>query len=406
MLLYRIATGLYFAAIRLAALSGNAKAKLWVSGRKNVFADIEKKARELHGCYWFHCASLGEFEQGRPVIEAIKKERPTAKIVLTFFSPSGYEVRKNYAGVDAVFYLPADTATNNKKFINLLKPRAAVFVKYEFWYGYLNELKNQEIPSYLVSGIFRPGQHFFKWYGIGGKKALNCFSHLFVQNDESKNLLAGIGITNVSVCGDTRFDRVLEVKNQAKEIPVISEFVGGNKVFVAGSTWPEDEKIIAELIAKKPLGWTFIIAPHEVNASSKSRLQQLFPQAATYTNPENLEEANVLVLDTIGILSSAYQYATLSYVGGGFNSGIHNVLEAAVYSVPVIFGPNHKRFNEAVDLIEHGAAISVSNAAELQKAFDTLALNEQAGKQAEAYVMHHVGAAERIVNHFKQHGLV
>lgn len=409
MLLYRIATQLYFTAIRLAALFGNKKAALWVAGRRNLFEEIESKAPLLQGCYWFHCASLGEFEQGRPLMERIKKEYPQQKIVLTFFSPSGYEVRRNFIGADAVFYLPADTARNAIRFINLLKPKVAIFVKYEFWQYFLYELKKQAIPTFLVSGIFRKEQHFFKWYGTSSRKVFQCFSHLFVQNEQSKNLLQNIGIANAIVAGDTRFDRVAEVKAQAQKLPVIEAFVGDNKVLVVGSSWPEDEKIIAQLIAKKPEGWKFIFAPHEVNEASVSRLQQIFPDNSLYTKPTT-HQAQVMIIDCIGILSSAYQYATIAYVGGGFNSGIHNLLEAATYEIPVIFGPNHQRFAEALDLIEHGAGFAIADAAGFEKVFTQLSsdnnLYQPACKNAGDYVAKHTGATQTVLNHFKTNGLL
>lgn len=409
MLLYRIATQLYFAVIRLAAFFGNKKAALWVAGRKNLFDEIEAKASALQGCYWFHCASLGEFEQGRPLMERIKKDNPQQKIVLTFFSPSGYEVRRNYAGVDAVFYLPADSPKNAKKFICLLNPKVAIYIKYEFWQCFLFELKKQGIPTFLVSGIFRKEQHFFKWYGKRLRKALNCFTRLFVQNEVSKTLLQNIGVTNVTVAGDTRFDRVAEVKAQAQKLPVIEEFIGDKKVFIAGSTWPEDEKIIAELIAKRSEGWRFIIAPHEVNNTSISRLQQLFPDCELFSQPKNLQ-SNVLIIDSIGILSSIYQYATIAYVGGGFDKGIHNILEPAVYGVPVVFGPNHKRFAEAIALVASGAGFSIGNANDLVKSFDQLNANEafyhSACANAGAYVADNAGATSRFIHYLKNERLL
>lgn len=410
MFLYRIATQLYFTAIRLSALFGSPKAKLWVDGRKNLLNEIEKKAAELYGCYWFHCASLGEFEQGRPLIERIKKEYPKQKIVLTFFSPSGFEVRKNYQGADAVFYLPADTPFNANRFINLLKPKAAIFVKYEFWQFFLNELKKQAVPTFLVSGIFRKEQRFFKWYGTSFRKALQCFTYLFVQNDASKILLQNIGLTNVLVAGDSRFDRVAEVKLLAQKLPIIEAFVGNSKVMVIGSSWPDDELLIRGLtIHPRPEKWKYIIAPHNVNESSINRLRQLFPESTLYSQPKN-SESNVLIIDNIGLLSSAYQYATIAYVGGGFNSGIHNLLEAAAYEIPVIFGPNHQRFAEALDLIEKSAGFAVADFAELEKTFTKLHTNKNlyfaACKNAGEYVALHTGATQTILNYFKTNGLL
>ena len=413
MLLYRIATQLYFTAIRLAALFGNKKAALWVSGRRNLFEDIEGKAAELQGCYWFHCASLGEFEQGRPVIERIKKELPQQKIVLTFFSPSGYEVRKNYTGVDAVFYLPADSLANAKQFINLLKPKVALFIKYEFWQSFLYQLKKQAVPTFLVSGIFRKEQHFFKWYGKNSRKVFSCFSHLFVQNEESKALLQNIDVTNVAVIGDTRFDRVYDISRLLTTLKPIEDFANGNKLFIAGSTWPADEKLIAALATSNMVvGWKFIIAPHEVNEKRIAELLALFPKAIRYTEAKETDRANaqVMILDTIGTLSTVYRYAAMSYVGGGFNNGIHNVLEAAVYGHPVLFGPNYKRFAEAVELIRFKGAVTVSSEKQFLLMFKWIKKNTRwqisMSFFSQRYVRERAGATDKIYNHFKTNGLL
>lgn len=408
-MLYRLGTRLYYLAIRLAAMAGGYKAKQWIAGRVGLLEEIESINWGHNEYLWFHCASLGEFEQGRPLIEKIKQENPAEKILVTFFSPSGYEVRKNYTGANKVLYLPADTNTNVERFINAVKPKAALFVKYEFWEGYLAALSEKKIPTFLVSGIFRHQQPFFRF---GRTKPLSYFSHFFVQNNASVQLLKKAGFLNVDQTGDTRFDRVADLAQTLTKLKVIEEFANGNKLFIAGSTWPTDEKALAALIMTAPKNWKFIIAPHDVNENRIAEIEQLFGKGNTmrYTAGGTQNNAPILILDTIGLLSIAYRYAQISYVGGGFNSGIHNLLEAAVYGHPVLFGPNHARFAEAADLQTVKAGFTVDGADELIDIFSRLnnngVLYTTASTQARLYVLKNTGATQKIYNHLKQLGLV
>lgn len=347
----------------------NGKAKLWRDGRKNWEIRLKAAIKKNDKVVWFHCASLGEFEQGRPVIEAFRKKYPTVKVLLTFFSPSGYEVRKNYIGADYIFYLPIDSRQNAIRFIEIANPIATIFVKYEFWYHYLNQLKKRNIPTFVISAIFRDDQVFFKWYGGWYRRFLSNFVHLFVQNETSKELLSSIGISNVTVAGDTRFDRVIANASAAKTIPMLENFVGNSQVLVAGSTWPKDEEIIIEYFKENPLNLKLIIAPHEIHPQEIEKFRERIGiKSVLYTKPndEELKDAQVLIIDTIGVLSSAYRYGTISYIGGGFGVGIHNTLEAAVFGIPVIFGPNYQRFQEAVELIGIGSASSIQNVDEFR----------------------------------------
>ncbi|MFA6275758.1 MAG: glycosyltransferase N-terminal domain-containing protein [Pedobacter sp.] len=408
--IYTIGIVIYGLVLRLASLF-NAKAKLFVAGRKNIFQKIQQKINSNDNPIWFHFASLGEFEQGRPVLEKLKANDPSQKIVVTFFSPSGYEIRKNYALAD-VFYLPLDTSSNAKKFINSINPKFAVFTKYEFWYHYFNELHEKQIPLYLISGIFRPNQVFFKWYGSFYRGILKLVTHFFVQNEESVSLLKSIGINHVSLSGDTRFDRVYENALQPKKLSEIENFLGNSPTFIAGSTWPEDEKLLVSLIEKYP-DWKFIIAPHEIGQSHIEEIESLFPKAIKFSNlnimiseihdisPEaayTLDSSHkILIIDNIGLLSSLYQYAKVAYIGGGFGAGIHNTLEAAAFGLPVIFGPKYDKFQEAKDLITIGAAKSVTTSNELIRAFEFFKSNEMASADAKKYVEQKKGATEMIV---------
>lgn len=409
-MLYRLASQLYYLAIRLAAIAGKPKAKQWVAGREGLLEEIESLSWG-HGEYlWFHCASLGEFEQGRPLIERIKQENPAEKILITFFSPSGYEVRKNYSGANTVLYLPADTHSNAERFLNAIKPKAALFVKYEFWEGYLNALHHRQIPIFLVSGIFRPQQPFFRF---GRIKPLSYFTRFFVQNDTSVQLLQKAGFSNVEKTGDTRFDRVADLAQSLTKLKVVEEFTNGNKLFIAGSTWPADEKAIAALIMTAPENWKFVIAPHEVSENRIAEIEQLFGKSNTVRYTAGVlqnSKAPILILDTIGVLAIAYRYAQVSYVGGGFSAGIHNLLEAAVYGHPVLFGPNHHRFAEAYDLQTIKAGFAVGGADDLVDIFSRLnnngALYTTAATQARLYVLKNTGATQKIYNHLKQLGLV
>ncbi|RZL44882.1 MAG: 3-deoxy-D-manno-octulosonic acid transferase [Pedobacter sp.] len=344
---------------------------------------------------------LGEFEQGRPVVERIKLTNPTEKIVITFFSPSGFEIRKNYAGADGIFYLPIDTLSNAKKFIALVNPKMAIFTKYEFWFHYFAQLHRNHIPLYLISGIFRPKQLFFKWYGGFYRKMLGYITHFFVQNEESVQLLNSVGISSVSLSGDTRFDRVYENAISPKRIEIVEEFCADSPVFIAGSTWLADEKLLVSLAEKYP-DWKFIIAPHEVDEGHIAELERLFPTALKFSSlrsENSIPKSQILIIDNIGMLSSLYQYGRTGYIGGGFGIGIHNTLEAAAFGLPVIFGPKYAKFQEAKELIAIGAAKSIATAAELLSSFEHFKVNGKASADARGYVEKNRGATEMIVKH-------
>ena len=403
-LLYKIGIFLYSLLIRISSLF-NEKAKLFVRGRKNwkknLQSQIEKDARYI----WFHCASLGEFEQGRPVIEEIKKQFPEFKIVLTFFSPSGYEIRKNYGGVDIVSYLPIDSKANAQAFINIIKPEKAFFIKYEFWFYYISELKKQNIPLYIFSAKFRENQHFFKNTPLGNWycKMLFQFEHFFVQNETSAQLLKNIGLNNIFVSGDTRFDRVAAIVKGAKEIPVVEKFKGNAQLIIAGSTWKPDEELLAEFINQNK-NIKFIIAPHEVSDANVNRIHQLLKKPSisfSKINNTEIDNYQVLIIDSIGLLSSLYQYGNVAYIGGGFGIGIHNILEAATFGMPIVFGPNFKKFKEAVDLTSNGGAFSITNFDELERTFNHLIsdkklLNKASGISKD-YVEKNVGSTKFII---------
>lgn len=400
--IYNIGIAMYGLLLRFASLF-NAKAKLFVEGRQHIFENITQKLNPDDQPVWFHFASLGEFEQGRPVLEKLKAADPQQKIVVTFFSPSGYEIRKNYALAD-VFYLPLDTAANAKKFIDIVNPKLAIFTKYEFWFHYFKALHTRAIPLYLISGIFRPDQAFFKGYGGFYRGILKFVTHFFVQNEESVALLKGIGINQVSLSGDTRFDRVYENAQHPKKLPEIEAFCQGSLIFIAGSTWPEDEKLLVALTEKYP-DWKFIIAPHEIGSSHIQEIESLFPQAikfSVFSSQFVADQSQILIIDNIGMLSSLYQYAKVAYIGGGFGAGIHNTLEAAAFGLPVIFGPKYDKFQEAKDLISIGAAKSIHTTAELLAAFDHFKSNEKAATAAQNYVTEKKGATEMILNTLNQ----
>lgn len=401
--LYDIGIHLYILFIRIASLK-NKKAAAWIKGRKGIFKLIEDSLDRNKVYTWFHFASLGEFEQGRPVLEKLKADQPAASIVITFFSPSGYEIRKNYPLADHVFYLPADTRPNAKEFIRLINPSAAIFTKYEYWYHYFEELHKKNIPLYVISGIFRKEQPFFKWYGSLHRQMLKWVSHIFVQDESSRKLLESIGIKNVSVSGDTRFDRVAENTRSVKKIPLIEEFCGDKSIFIAGSTWPEDEKILHQLVKKYP-DWKFIIAPHEVTAGRINEVKDLFADHITYseagTQSSEPGKRQTLIIDNIGILSSVYQYGKMAYIGGGFGKGIHNTQEALAFGLPVIFGPEYLKFKEAVELVALEGAKSISNAGELEGAFLYFISNQQSGDIARNYIQEHTGATRKILEQIK-----
>lgn len=397
-LLYSIIILTYRLAISAASLF-NAKAKRWIEGRKSLFEKLETAIDPSKPLAWFHCASLGEFEQGRPVIERFREFHPDHRILVTFFSPSGYEVRKNYTGADHVFYLPIDTRSNAKRFIAIVNPQIAFFIKYEFWFNYVDLLHRKKIPFYLVSAIFRDDQHFFKWYGAWQRKMLHYYRHIFVQNESSKKLLESIGVNNVTISGDTRFDRVTEVAAEAKNIPAAEAFSREGVVMVAGSTWPEDELILANLLNIPSL--KMIIAPHEISENKIEHIISLVQEhgkVCRYSKSETsgVEGAKVLIIDNIGMLSSLYRYGRIAYIGGGFGKGIHNTLEAAAYGVPVIFGPNYKKFNEAKELVKLGGAFSIHNEDDLLRTVTRLINHreelENASSASGRYVQENQGA--------------
>ncbi len=401
--LYNFGIFFYGLLIKVFALF-NTKAKLFSEGRKEIFSVIEKKISRENRHIWFHFASLGEFEQGRPVLEKIKDAYPAKKIVITFFSPSGYEIRKNTPLADAVFYLPLDTASNAKRFIELLNPELVVFTKYEFWHHYFKTLHVKQIPLFLISGIFRPEQIFFKWYGGLYRKTLGYVTRFFVQNEESVQLLKSIRLQQVSLSGDTRFDRVAKNATIAVKTSLMNHFVQQNPVLVAGSTWAPDEALIAILMQKHP-EWKLILAPHEIGKDHIDQIQQLFPTAVKYSQLSFQKEitAQTLIIDNIGLLSSLYQYGHISYIGGGFGAGIHNTLEAAAFGLPVIFGPRYEKFQEAKDLIQLQSAISINNAGELEQAFQTFNGNPEYGKAAKRYVDEKTGATSGILKEIEKY---
>ncbi len=399
--MYTIAIYLYALAVRLASLT-NRKARLMIKGHRKTWRTLRDHAKERQHYVWFHAASLGEFEQGRPLMERLRREHPEKRILLTFFSPSGYEVRKDYAGADLVCYLPFDTPLNARRFVRLVQPEKAFFIKYEFWHHYIDELHRAGVPVYSVSSIFRNDQIFFRPYGRGYARVLHHFNHFFVQNEASRRLLNSLGVTQVSVTGDTRFDRVIDIRNQAKSLPLAAALTGDSRTIVAGSTWPPDEEILIPYFNRHP-ELKLIIAPHEVNEERLRSIEQRLKRPALRYSQATLEssaQADCLIIDGYGLLSSLYRYATLAYVGGGFGVGIHNVPEAAVYGVPVFFGPNNQRFREARDLINEGGSFEVTSADDFQAQADRLLADERAlaksGQAAGDYIRRNSGATEAI----------
>jgi 3-deoxy-D-manno-octulosonic-acid transferase len=408
---YNITIFLYSVLIRLAA-PFNIKARQISEGRNHVFAGIIDKIKYDKPIIWVHCASLGEFEQGRPLIEAIRKLHPQYRIFLTFFSPSGYEIRKNYELADYIFYLPSDTKGNAGKLIDLVKPEKVFFVKYEFWFHYINELKKGQIPLYLVSAIFRPDQQFFKntpwgkWY----RQMLFGFSHFFVQDEKSVELLGSIGLTNVTRAGDTRFDRVAEIARNGKVIPLVEKFKGNSLLVVAGSTWKPDEELLVQFIHNNP-EIKFIIAPHETKAGNTDRLINLLKTPVicyTDSTEDKVINKQVMIVDTIGILSSIYKYADLAYIGGGFGVGIHNTLEAAIFGMPIVFGPNYRKFNEAATMVKDGIAFPVADFSALESNLNLLLkdgeLRNSISQKCLSFTYQNIGATqiilEKVFNNF------
>ena len=393
---------LMVAGVAIASLFDHKVKRMW-KGEHRTLSLLREKVDPDARYIWFHAASLGEFEQGRPLIESIRKQHPEFKILLTFFSPSGYEVRKDYKGADIVCYLPLDTVRNARRFLKAVRPVMAFFIKYEFWYNYLHILRHRGVPTYSVSSIFRPGQVFFRWYGRQYGKVLGCFTRFFVQNEQSRELLSTIGINNVDVVGDTRFDRVLQIKEASRHLPVVEAFCQGQPVFVAGSSWEPDENVFVDYFNEHP-NWKLIIAPHVVN---EERLSTLLPKLKgpvaryTQTTPEEAAKAHCLIIDCYGLLSSVYHYGQVAYVGGGFGVGIHNVLEAGVWNMPVIFGPNNKRFQEAQGLIHAGGGFEIQDSESFAALMDRFGNDksflEDAGQKAGDFVKSFTGATQAIL---------
>ena len=404
-LIYNIFIFLYNAAVNVLSLF-NSKAKLWVDGRKKIFTSLENLNLRNEKIIWIHCASLGEFEQGRPIIEKLKTSYPDYKILLTFFSPSGYEVRSNYEFADFIYYLPIDTKKNARRFVELVNPKLAIFVKYEFWFNYINELSVRKIPLIFVSVIFRPEQYFFHWWGSWFAHQLNKVTFLLVQNKQSINLLDNIKIYHSEVSGDTRFDRVAQLPNDNVSFPIIENFKGNAKLLIAGSTWPQGEKILLDLLHKSDKDFKLVIAPHLINNEHINDILKRFnvfkPILYSKHSSSGLAESRVLIIDSIGLLSHMYRYASIAYVGGGFGVGIHNLLEASTYSIPVIFGPNHQRFNEAIDLISNEGGFTISDSTGMLNIFNELNNNKQfyekCCKAAKSYVSSNSGATNIVFN--------
>jgi len=401
-ILYNIAITFYRIGIFIASFF-NPKAKQWLEGRKDIFAKINTHVADNEEIIWFHCASLGEFEQGRPLIEKIKTTLPHYKIFLTFYSPSGFEIRKDYQFADYIFYLPIDSKNNAKRFLELVNPKIAIFVKYEFWFHYLNQLNQKEIPTYLISSIFRENQIFFKPYGGFFKKMLSYFNHIFVQNENSKTILLHNQINHISIAGDTRIDRVLEIKKNKKSFGIIKAFKGTCDILIGGSTWELDEDILIDWIhQQKDFRWKFIIAPHDI---SENRLTQIENKLEinsirfSKTNAFNSTAARVLIIDNIGILSSLYQYGKIAFIGGGFGSGIHNTLEPIVFGLPVVFGGKYQKFQEAISLVKNGGGFSINSKEEFQEIMNQMENSNfynNASTEASNYVLKNQGATEMI----------
>ena len=415
-MIYNIVIYFVLWGIAIASLFNEKVRKMW-RGEREAFKILKQKVDPNAKYIWFHAASLGEFEQGRPLMERIRKEYPQYKILLTFYSPSGYEVRKNYEGADIICYMPVDTRLNAIRFLRLVRPVMAFFIKYEFWSNFLHILKHRNIPTYSVSSIFREDQVFFKWYGRSYAGVLKCFTRFFVQNEESKRLLEGIGITAVDVVGDTRFDRVLQIKEAAKQLPICEAFRTGVassqsadvphhdfKVFVAGSSWPPDENIFIPFFNEHK-DWRLLIAPHVIAEEHLKLILSLIKDKKvvryTQTTPEEAADADVLIIDCFGLLSSMYNYGDVAYIGGGFGVGIHNTLEAAVWNMPVIFGPNNKKFQEAQGLLKSGGGFEINTYEDFSGLMNSLMNDEaflkQAGDKAGAFVAHLAGATDKVL---------
>ncbi|UKK51330.1 3-deoxy-D-manno-octulosonic acid transferase [Prevotella sp. E13-17] len=411
---YNLIIYLYLLGVAVYSRFNEKVRKMW-RGERDAFRVLREKVDPNARYVWFHAASLGEFEQGRPLMEQIKREHPDIKILLTFFSPSGYEVRKNYEGADIITYLPLDTITNARRFLRIIRPEMAFFIKYEFWFNYLHILKHRQVPVYSVSSIFRDGQVFFRWYGRQYGRVLKCFTHFFVQNEKSRELLAGIGLTNTTVVGDTRFDRVLQIKAAAKQLPVVEAFCQQSsangqkpKVFIAGSSWQPDEEIFIPYFQKHP-DWKMIIAPHVIGEDHLKQIEKLLEgrKVVRYTEATeaDVQHADVLIINCFGLLSSIYRYADVTYVGGGFGVGIHNTLEAAVWDVPVFFGPNNQKFQEAQKLKACGGGLEISSYDDFERQMNLFDADAEkiasAGREAGKLVQQLAGATPKVLSHIQ-----
>ncbi len=408
--LYTIGIRCYAFLLRIVA-PFHPKAKLWVKGRKNVFQTLEKAlSGNIAKIIWMHVSSLGEFEQGRPVIEQIKENYPSYKIVLTFFSPSGYEIRKNYPLADVIVYLPIDTPTNAKRFLDIVKPEKVFFVKYDFWYHYLNEVRKRKIPAYLISALFRKEQLFFKPYGGFYRNILQCFTHIFVQDENSAKLLNDIGYEAVTTCGDTRVDRVATLSEQVKTIAYVEAFKQDDLLLIAGSSWQPDEDILVEYLKKNKDKLKVVFAPHEVHDAHIQQLEKKLAEAdlasvrySSLTDETLLGTYNALIIDSIGMLSSLYQYADIAYIGGGFGAGIHNTLEPAAFGLPILFGKKYQKFNEAVELVKRKGAFSIANyqdfAEKMQPLVTDIAFRKQAGAISKNFIDKQKGATGTVVSY-------
>lgn len=404
-LVYDAIMQVYAAGIRISTLF-NLKARQWVAGRKDWLEKLRRAIPPTGADLWLHCASLGEFEQGRPVLETYRETHPGRFILVTFFSPSGYEIRKNYPGADYVCYLPLDTRSNARQFIATARPGAAIFVKYEFWLHYLTILHRHHIPTLLISAIFRKKQPFFQWYGKAFRQLLHFYHHIFVQDEASEILLRDEGIRGITVSGDTRFDRVVSIAGKARDFPEITGFIAGKEAWVAGSTWPPDETLLAAVDTADK----WIIAPHEINEAHLRQIEKCFREKTVRysrlkTAPERFADKEVLIIDNIGMLSSLYQYGRVAYIGGGFGKGIHNILEAAVWGIPVVFGPNFQKFKEARDLLDQKAAFAIRNETDFAAVAALLRNGEvrsQAGQTAGGYVRAQTGATQKIMEYLRR----
>ncbi len=412
-LLYDIGTGLYHVGIRAAA-AFVPKARQWVDGRQGSWDRLQAKSSALQGCLWMHCASVGELEQGRPVLEAIKAEHPDLPVLITFFSPSGYEARKDFPLATHVEYLPADSAANATRLIALVKPRTALFIRYEFWYHHLMALSKAGVPTFLVSAIFRPQQTFFRWFGGTHRAMLRSYAHLFVQDEASRALLASVGVTNVTVSGDTRFDRVAAIVQANEDLPIAAGFKAAAPMLIGGSTWPKDEALLLDALRAMTNAPKCMIVPHELTADHLQAVENAFPKPlARWSELEGTTEENIaavlgaeqratLLVDRMGLLARLYRYGTVAYIGGGFGGGIHSLLEAAAWGVPVIFGPHHHKFAEAKGLIDAGGGFAVRDANELQvvlqRLFADRAALERSSNAARTYVSDRIGATERVLS--------